>query len=167
LAIRKPLIETFSNPGAFPKSFDTYPYNWLTSRHQWDKTRQNLRKSPLSRDWKVTTGLCLTGLFDVYTLARMFKPVFRSSQVAIVYAGAAHAAKMIYFIRKHMKATKVYVQPRIDRGFNREEPQCLKVDGKFKEVLVDIASKRREPCTHSRRVFGKGERSTPRYLSEF
>lgn len=176
-SLSKSLIEAFSNPNFFPETIDTYPRVWLSNRdndshganvshgvNEWAKVRRDLKKSPSTEAWRVATGLCLSPLFDTYTLSRMFKPVFGSSGTAIVYAGDFHIAKMISFLIKKWGAKLDYIYPSLVRGTTFKEAQCLKIQGKFKDILKEILRKKDgRPCVHSRGVFGKGEISTPRH----
>ena len=159
--LRKLLTEAFMSPSTFPFSIDPFPRLWKTSSKYWEKARRDLAKDESSRPGRVMTGMCLSPLFDIYTLARMFKPVFRSSRVAIVYSGATHTARMIYFLKHKLGASLTYLEPKLEKGLHNREPQCIKVEGGLKNALHDIIQKRREPCKISRHVFGKGEVSTP------
>jgi len=160
-SIRTALLKTFATPGSFPLSYDPYPYTWLKSRHEWAAAQRDLRKPMSSYAWRVMIGLCLSPLYDIYTLARLFKPVFKTSRVAISYSGGYHAAKMIRFCTKSLGAKLTYLKPRLENFVSQKEPQCLQIKGKFKDTLGNILRKKGETCKVSRRVFGRGEVSTP------
>lgn len=165
-SLSKSLVDAFSNPNFFPEIIDPYPRVWLANdfdgANEWAKVKRDLKKSPSTKAWRVATGLCLSPLFDTYTLARMFKPVFGSSGTAIVYAGDFHIAKMISFLVKTWGARMDYLYPSLVKGRSYKETQCLKVKGKLKDTLKGIVNEKNgKPCVHSRRVFGKGEVSTP------
>jgi len=159
--IRTSLLKAFTTPSTFPTSYDPYPYTWLTSKQEWVKTQRDLRKAPSAVAWRVMVGLCLSPLYDIYTLARLFKPVFKTSRVAISYAGGYHAAKMIHFCKYSLGAKLTYLKPRLDRIDSQKEPQCVEVKGNLKETLINIIQKKGDACKVSRRVFGRGEVSTP------